>query len=88
MFLLVCDGKVAVTYAQKCTVWLQKGLFVAVAVFKSAMRFLVGKLVLLFCGSEGGGVFLEVSLREKDASTVGAFVVVVAIRLSHVFAFT
>jgi hypothetical protein len=49
------------------------------------MGFLVGKFMLLFCGSEGSSVFLEVCLRKKDAAAVGALIVVVTVCFGHVF---
>ncbi len=62
------------------------GLFVAaVAVFQSAMNFLIILIMLHLILAHSSHVFLEVGLRKKDAGAVGAFevTVVTCLLFSH-----
>jgi hypothetical protein len=56
-------------------------------VFKSAVGFIVGKLMLPFVVPEAIHVFLKVRFCKKNAGAVGTFVIVVAVMFFGHFIF-
>ena len=54
--------------------------------FESAMRFLVGIIMLCFAAAKSCHMFLQVCLCEKKAGAVWTFDEAVAVLLSHIVA--